>query len=363
MRYLERWVAGPKNETLDARADVVGQSLILHSRGGATGGRPPRNTQYEIALLEICRRGQPDCFKQILIDSEPARALPEEQRILLTEEDIRGLPPADLAREIRSRLRAFGQPDGAKGGNSTKRVRFDVQFGTISQIFRLRKDPPASADRERLSADQLRRVKSQHIRDSVARLLAGEQAANFSPSRDYDLLTDGGARLAPKQVFGLALEEALGIEAFPHHFSAGWGTPCFVLLEAAGYTIVPKGSDDPREVAKILSDIEDEEARRFAEGSIARAKHLKRERNGKLIAAFKADFLLRNGHFFCEKCEKDWIAEYGEEVASACFEAHHAAVQVSEMPPGHESVIEDLELLCANCHRAEHRRMKLAAGG
>lgn len=54
------------------------------------------------------------------------------------------------------------------------------------------------------------------------------------------MLTDDGIALAPKKVFGLALEEALGINTHPGHFSAGWNQVCFELLEAAGLWIVPK---------------------------------------------------------------------------------------------------------------------------
>ena len=63
----------------------------------------------------------------------------------------------------------------------------------------------------------------------------------FAPSRDYDLVTPEGDRLAPKKVFGRALELAGVVSnAMPGNFSAGWGQTSFELLEAAGFSVIPK---------------------------------------------------------------------------------------------------------------------------
>jgi hypothetical protein len=43
----------------------------------------------------------------------------------------------------------------------------------------------------------------------------------------------------------------------------------------------------------------------------------------------------------------------------ACIEIHHAKVQVSEMQSGHITSLEDLQCLCANCHRFIHRQLAL----
>ena len=121
-------------------------------------------------------------------------------------------------------------------------------------------------------------------------------------------------------------------------------------------------ADDPEAVAKAVGDTAlSDEDKVFIEGSVKRASHLRRERNAALVAECKADFLAKHGHFHCEECENDWREEYGPEIAAACFEAHHANTQVADMEDGHGSVKTDLKLLCANCHRAEHRKMKLAS--
>lgn len=219
---------------------------------------------------------------------------------------------------------------------------------------------------ERLPAIQLRQVTSKHIQKAVARLLAGEDAPNFAPSRDYDALTDEGVPLAPKKVFGLALEEALGIEAYPGHFSAGWSQVCFELLEAAGLWIVPKtGADSrpaprPSEVEAMVADLAPtEEERSWIEGNPKIVLHLKRERQAGLARKKRAEFIAQHGRLFCEECKLDPIERYGLEAGFACIEVHHHRVHVANMEPGHVTVTDDLKCLCASCHRVLHRKLAL----
>jgi predicted HNH restriction endonuclease len=57
----------------------------------------------------------------------------------------------------------------------------------------------------------------------------------------------------------------------------------------------------------------------------------------------------------CACCGFDFEAMYGE-VGQGYIEAHHI-VPVSELPArGGQTRIEDLVLVCANCHRMLHRR-------
>lgn len=361
---VTRWIEGSDGSVLDARVDYWDQTIALHSRGGATGGRPARNTMYEAALFQIVRRGTQNgnVFSRILIDSDRAvTSFPEESdRLLLDSEEIDMLSPAELVRKIRVGLRTFGQKPGTKGGNSTKRVRFDVKYGTSASIFRLRKKGPSSQQDERLPVKELRAVTLGNVRQAADQIASGHAMPAFAPSKDYDVIYDDNIRLAPKKVFGRALELALNIQAHPAHFSAGLGTPCFDLIERAGFEIIAKSGDSAADVAKEIGDVGlSAEDKTFIEGSKKRAQHLRRERNRELVREFKSQFLEKHGRFFCEECGEDWRAKYGKNIASSCFDAHHAATQVGEMDSGHESKLSDLQLLCANCHRAEHRRMKL----
>ncbi|AJR23047.1 hypothetical protein TZ53_03980 [Sphingobium sp. YBL2] len=53
----------------------------------------------------------------------------------------------------------------------------------------------------------------------------------------------------------------------------------------------------------------------------------------------------------------DPSAHYKASVGAACIEVHHARVQVRDMQAGHVTVMEDLQCLCANCHRLTHREL------
>lgn len=204
----------------------------------------------------------------------------------------------------------------------------------------------------RLPAGELRKVTAEYIWKAVQFLLQGALAEDFGPSIDYDLLVDANARLAPKQVFGLAATEALGFKVMPKHFTAGKGTVCFELLEAAGYKIIPKG--EQVETLEIPSDSEDRE---WAEGQVKLVYHLKRERSPGLSKAKKAAFIKEHGRLFCEECGTNPVEAYGD-FGVACIEVHHEATQVADMGEQHKTSLDQLRCLCANCHRVLHRKLR-----
>ncbi|MDU9393536.1 hypothetical protein [Pseudomonas sp. zfem002] len=204
----------------------------------------------------------------------------------------------------------------------------------------------------RLPALELRKITSEHIWSAVQALLEGATAEGFAPSTDYDLIVDGGVRLAPKQVFGLAATSALGLHITPAHFTAGRDTVCFELLEEAGYRIVPKDECVP---VPDLS-IEAEELQ-WAEGNPRLVTHLRKERSPGLAKAKKAAFIRQYGRLYCESCQLDPAHTYGEH-GTACIEVHHYKTQVAQMEKGHSTSLDDLRCLCANCHRVEHRRLR-----
>lgn len=202
----------------------------------------------------------------------------------------------------------------------------------------------------RLPAGELRKVTPEHVWRAVQALLSGAKAEGFAPSTDYDLIVDGGVRLAPKHVFGLAASSALGLQITPAHFTAGLGTLCFELLEECGYRIVEKG-----EAARL--DVVVSEEVRWSEGSPKLVMHLRRERAPGLSKAKKSWFVRNFGRLHCEICKLDPFKAYGE-FGEACIEVHHSSTQVANMGEGHTTALEDLQCLCANCHRIEHRRLR-----
>tara|TARA_R110000744_G_scaffold242323_1_gene359458 strand:+ start:278 stop:1048 length:771 start_codon:yes stop_codon:yes gene_type:complete len=92
----------------------------------------------------------------------------------------------------------------------------------------------------------------------------------------------------------------------------------------------------------------------FPEGKVAERKHKFRERNSKVIKLAKENFKDKHGHLFCQVCEFDFEKVYGE-IGVDFIEAHHT-IPVSEMKAGHKTKVEDIAMLCPNCHRMAHRK-------
>lgn len=260
----------------------------------------------------------------------------------------------------------MGQAPEVSGGNSTKALRIETQGSTQGSIRSMLKlmdwmDKPTV---NRLTAGEQGKVTSSHIDIAVERLRSNEDAPSFSDSRDYDVLLDDGTRLAPKKIFGLALEKALGIEALPEHFNAGWSQPSFQIIEAAGYLIVPKDEPDPtpEEIAQAENLLLPGSAGAGSrEGTLKLVMHMRRERDLGLSDQKKASFIAEYGFLFCERCKMNPAEHYEADVATACIEVHHAKVQVKDMQEDHVTMLEDLQCLCANCHRVTHRELAAAA--
>lgn len=367
------WVEGEESHIiLDARAEVDGTAIVLHSRGGATGGQPPRNPDYQRALRFLLRRaGEPGVITRIAIDSSEAQKVPFEHRTIFDGDELTDFDPDDLALEVGRRLAAWPlTPDDKPSGNRTKRVRIETLYNFVAQRFRLRTEGPDHAKPRQIQRHEFDRLTRANLDAAIDALRTGSADPDFGSTTDYSVLLEDGAKLRPKAIVGLALEDMLGEPINWRRFRGGKDTPAFAVLREHGFTIIHERADkpsaqapapDPPEaVEKALGGEKlSEEDKAFVEGSVKRASHLRRERNSELVASFKVAFLRDHGKFQCERCDRDWIDEYGSEVARACFEAHHAVTQVADMDPEHESKPEDLQLLCANCHRAVHREMKL----
>lgn len=91
----------------------------------------------------------------------------------------------------------------------------------------------------------------------------------------------------------------------------------------------------------------------FPEGRLVERKHKSRERNPNLISAAKEEFLKENENLYCTICGFNFEEKYGER-GKGFIEAHHT-IPVSDMVPGQKTRIEDIALVCSNCHRMLHR--------
>ena len=298
---------------------------------------------------------------EIFLDSRPVQHQPLAQRRIASTQQLTG-PIED---QFNFLIRAMNA--GSNSHGAWRRILFKTVSRPSRQLREIIELPATNQSDviiKRLSSEQQRRVTTSHVDRAVARLLAGEDAPNFADSRDYDLVTETGRRLAPKKVFGLAIEDALGIQAYPGHFSAGWSQPCFQILQDSGYNIVRKSDSllTKKAVADEVASLPPSpEERSWAEGDIRIITHLRRERTRDPKAAQAKRTAVRranDGRLSCEHCKNDWYAVYPPEVAEGIFDIHHT-IPLADMSEDHETALEDLLCLCANCHRAEHRRMAL----
>lgn len=116
-----------------------------------------------------------------------------------------------------------------------------------------------------------------------------------------------------------------------------------------------KVSGSISEVKDIVVD------REYLEGRVVLKEHLVRERAWGLAKKKKEEFRRSHGRLFCEVCGLDPVSTYGEGFGEAVIEVHHAAIAVSDMMEIHSTKLDELQCICANCHRIIHARV--GAGG
>ncbi len=88
-----------------------------------------------------------------------------------------------------------------------------------------------------------------------------------------------------------------------------------------------------------------------SEGKQRLITHLARERNRDVINR-KKRYAIQNNTFYCEVCGFSFIESFGVEF----IECHHI-IPISESGE-RETSIEDLALVCPNCHRMLHRKIE-----
>jgi 5-methylcytosine-specific restriction protein A len=128
---------------------------------------------------------------------------------------------------------------------------------------------------------------------------------------------------------------------------AGDPTRCHRVAEA-----IMASMYDPEVSAAWESDL-DEGLQEAPEGRLLTRKHLVRERNRKLVESKRRKAMKRDGKLVCEICDFDFAIHYGIR-GSGFIECHHTK-PVETLAEGHKTHINDLALVCANCHRIIHR--------
>ena len=103
----------------------------------------------------------------------------------------------------------------------------------------------------------------------------------------------------------------------------------------------------------LVPDIDDEDYV-GKEGKEIIRMHRTRERDPKIIKEKKEKTLKEKGKLVCEACGFDFEEIYGER-GYGYIECHHK-IGVSNMNEDDETKLEDLALVCSNCHRMIHRK-------
>jgi 5-methylcytosine-specific restriction protein A len=111
--------------------------------------------------------------------------------------------------------------------------------------------------------------------------------------------------------------------------------------------------DDP-EVSRTGPDPATEGISEAMEGRLLTRKHLARERNRKLVEAKRKQALKTTGRLACEACGFEFGKQYGER-GRGFIECHHTK-PLAALAEETRTHINDLALVCSNCHRMIHRR-------
>jgi hypothetical protein len=248
----------------------------------------------------------------------------------------------------------FGAVEPNRRGEYRTHLHDQDEVDAMLALLRTRGGWPSHRHDRRFVATTYRPLNGEHLLNAARLLAEGHASHDFGPSTRYDVLFEG-ERLPPKALFGLAASAALGFRVRPENFTAGEGTICFRTLLRHGYPIIDKKGVEPGDLRGLT-----EEDRAWSEGDPRLVQHLRRERGTGLAAAKRSQFKAKHGHLYCERCEMDPVERYGSSVGEACIEVHHRAKPVAAMDAGHQTRLEDLECLCANCHRVTNRELRNA---
>lgn len=157
----------------------------------------------------------------------------------------------------------------------------------------------------------------------------------------------------PNRKYFYELEEIPGFEVFKDRLVIEWSGGAINWIQWLGTRekeIVRL--NQPKEDVKPIDYTEDDDG--FPEGRIVLKKHLTRERNHVVIKQAKENFIKKHGRLFCEVCGFDFEEHYGD-IGEGYIEGHHTK-PVSEMADNEKTKVEDIALVCANCHRMLHRK-------
>ncbi|MFK4005014.1 HNH endonuclease [Qipengyuania sp. NPDC077563] len=364
---IETEILTEKQRPLSAKVEVGDSRVVLHSRSGSAGNNE-RNPEYRKALeLILSRLHEEGAYPKIYLDSGPVQDRPLNERLLLDTSEVTA-SVEDQFDEIVRRSNA-----GSRSRGAYRRLLIITPRQPAYSIIPIIQGTILQGGKSGLPAAVLRQVRKEHIETAIDELAGNDPRwHSFADPREYWLIADNGDALPAKAVFGVALSEALRTYTHSYLFSSGPGNTAFRIMNDLGYSIEKRGiagterfpatrKRTPRaELEKALADVPPtDDERTWTEGNPRIAKHLRKERAAGLARLKKKQFIAENGRLWCERCKNDWVDLFGAALAEGCMEVHHS-IPISEMKPGHETTLDQLQVLCANCHRIVHR--ELASG-
>lgn len=119
-------------------------------------------------------------------------------------------------------------------------------------------------------------------------------------------------------------------------------------------------ADNP-ELSVKISNIEDDEINEYEsvkEGQILFRIHKVRERDKKIVEAKKRKTLKETGELKCEACGFNFEKTYGA-IGKNYIECHHL-VPLANFEVNKETKLDDLSLLCSNCHKMIHKDLSIS---
>ncbi len=106
----------------------------------------------------------------------------------------------------------------------------------------------------------------------------------------------------------------------------------------------------PQPISKLEPDISNIS---ITEGRKKLFIHIRRERNPKIVKEKKERVLNATGKLICEVCNFDFVSLYGHLGHGFC-EVHHKN-PLAKVDKETQTSLEDLAIVCSNCHRMIHR--------
>jgi hypothetical protein len=192
------------------------------------------------------------------------------------------------------------------------------------------------------------------LEPKVARILHSDKIIDFS-ARFLNIAIDA-ANIAQLQAGQPELAEAVS----RHFGKIKLGKNSNLIRESASEVIALQAAIFGISNIAALSTIIElpetplEEGVTGKEGKILVRLHSYRERDRKFVKEAKANFKKLHGKLFCECCGYEPVKMYGERGEDR-IDAHHRT-PVEELLPDSITKIEDLAMVCPNCHDIIHAK-------